>query len=212
MTWGNFFEANPAIPSLPVCTNCWHFIEEGDYETCFNLPLEEKCFRKIYVKHTKYDTIYLLLFLCYLHFSSVLQMRWWLCTVINLQVNLCQKLFFLQIMGRTCCVQKLFSMHTANPNPVQLTGKPCKSIPTGKYLLSLQGNPVLIAGSLFSLQGFPCISLYFPVRDCSAVIISAHNMFFPGLSLEFSSIELVIQWRASDKYLLVLIDFLFSNN
>ena len=34
-------------------------------------------------------------------------------------------------------------------------------------LLSLQGNPVLIAGSLFWLQGFPCISLYFPVRDCS---------------------------------------------
>ena len=60
--------------------------------------------------------------------------------------------------------------NTANPNPVQLTGKPCKSIPTGKYLLSLQGNPVLIAvgGSLFALQGFPCISLYFPVRDCSA--------------------------------------------
>ena len=27
----------------------------------------------------------------------------------------------------------------------------------------------------------------------NAVIISAHNMFFPGLSLEFSSIELVIQ-------------------
>ena len=27
--------------------------------------------------------------------------------------------------------------------------------------------PVLIAGSLFSLQGFPCKPLYFPVRDCS---------------------------------------------
>ena len=25
-----------------------------------------------------------------------------------IQVNLCQKLFFLQNMGRTCCVQKLF--------------------------------------------------------------------------------------------------------
>ena len=59
---------------------------------------------------------------------------------------------------------------TVNPNPVQLTAFPCESIPTGKNLLSLQGNPVLIAGSLFSLQGFPCISLYFPVRDCSAVL------------------------------------------
>ena len=27
-----------------------------------------------------------------------------------IQVNLCQKLFFLQNMGRTCCVQKLFWM------------------------------------------------------------------------------------------------------
>ena len=26
----------------------------------------------------------------------------------GVQVNLCQKLFFLQNMGRTCCVQKLF--------------------------------------------------------------------------------------------------------
>ena len=29
---------------------------------------------------------------------------------ILLKVNLCQKLFFLQNMGRTCCVQKLFWM------------------------------------------------------------------------------------------------------
>ena len=40
-------------------------------------------------------------------------------------------------------------VYTVNPNPVQLTAFPCKSIPTGKNLLSLQGNPVLIAGSLF---------------------------------------------------------------
>ena len=65
--------------------------------------------------------------------------------------------------------------YTVNPNPVQLTGKPCKSIPTGKYLLSLQGNPVLIAGSLFWLQGFPCISLYFPVRDCSVGFVLSFN-------------------------------------
>ena len=38
---------------------------------------------------------------------------------------------------------------TVNPNPVQLTAFPCKSILTGINLLSLQGNPVLIAGSLF---------------------------------------------------------------
>ena len=68
------------------------------------------------------------------------------------QVNLCQKLFFLQNMGRTCCVQKLFSMSET---------------------------------------------------------ISVHNMFSPGLSLEFSCIELVClssycglvdaKIRASDK-------------
>ena len=53
------------------------------------------------------------------------------------QVNLCQKLFFLQNMGSTCCVQKLFWMSET---------------------------------------------------------ISVHNMFSPGLSLEISCIELVIQW------------------
>ena len=47
------------------------------------------------------------------------------------QVNLCQKLFFLQNMGRTCCVQKLYWMSET---------------------------------------------------------ISVHNMFSPGLSLEFSCI------------------------
>ena len=31
-----------------------------------------------------------------------------------LQVNLCQKLFFLQKMGRTCCVQKFFKRGTAS--------------------------------------------------------------------------------------------------
>ena len=54
----------------------------------------------------------------------------------TLQVNLCQKLFFLQNMGRKWCVQKLFWMSET---------------------------------------------------------ISVHNMFSPGLSLEFSRIELVIQ-------------------
>ena len=55
----------------------------------------------------------------------------------RLQVNLCQKLFFLQIMRRTWCVQKLVWMSKT---------------------------------------------------------FSVHNMFSPGLSLEFSCIELVIQW------------------
>ena len=36
---------------------------------------------------------------------------------------------------------------------------PCEPIPTGKNLFSLKGTPFLIAGSLFSLQGFPCTSL-----------------------------------------------------
>ena len=49
---------------------------------------------------------------------------------------------------------------------------PCEPIPTGKNLFSLQGTPFLIAGSLFSLQGFPCKPLYFPVRDCSAVLFA----------------------------------------
>ena len=43
---------------------------------------------------------------------------------------------------------------------------PCEPIPIEKNLFSLQGTPDLITGSLFSLQGFPCKLLYFPVRDC----------------------------------------------
>ena len=54
----------------------------------------------------------------------------------EVQVNLCQKLFFLQNMGRTCCVQNFFKMSET---------------------------------------------------------ITVHNMFSPGLNLEFSCIELIIQ-------------------
>ena len=58
----------------------------------------------------------------------------------KVQVNLCQKLFFLHNMERMCCVQKLFWISET---------------------------------------------------------ISVHNMFSPGLSLEFSHIKLVIQWTIS---------------
>ena len=96
------------------------------------------------------------------------------------------KYLFLPIFGpfsrtakENCQIEKINSKFdhkfTANPNPVKLTGNPCKSIPTGKNLYSLQGTPVFIAGSLFSLQGFPCISLYFPVRDCSVEVVARGN-------------------------------------
>ena len=62
---------------------------------------------------------------------------WQHCCVEYVQVNLCQKLFFLQNMGRTCCVQKLFWMSET---------------------------------------------------------ISVHNMFSPGLSLEFNEQSVVILW------------------
>ena len=47
------------------------------------------------------------------------------------------------------------------------------------------GNPVLIAGILFSLQGFPYKTLYFPVRDCSVFEAAVFNQekFVPILSL-----------------------------
>ena len=41
---------------------------------------------------------------------NVLQSQILPCMEHVLQVNLCQKLFFLENMGRTCCVQKLFWM------------------------------------------------------------------------------------------------------
>ena len=55
----------------------------------------------------------------------------------EVHVNLCQKLFFLQNIRRTCCVQKLFWMSET---------------------------------------------------------ISVHNMFFPGMSLEFNEQSVVILW------------------
>ena len=93
---------------------------------------------------------------------------------------------------------------TVNPNPVQLTAFPCESIPTGKNLLSLQGNPVLIAGFLFSLQGFPCISLYFPVRDCSVYkkhfTIPLRSSHDPPTILQWPSNDppMILQWSSND--------------
>ena len=64
--------------------------------------------------------------------------------------------------------------YTANPNPVRLTGNSLWVNSHREKPVFITGNPcshyrvpVLITGSLFSLQGFPCKPLYFPVRDCS---------------------------------------------
>ena len=67
-----------------------------------------------------------------------------------------------------------------------LQGTPCKSIPTGKNLFLLQGTPVLIAGPLFSLQGFPCKPLYFLVRDCNVHNTNVITLFSTLHSLVFS--------------------------
>ena len=73
------------------------------------------------------------------HFTYKVSQSVWSAGKYLLQASLCQKLFFLQNMGRTCCVQKIFWMSET---------------------------------------------------------ISVHNMFSPGLSEEFSCIELVIQWTS----------------
>ena len=81
----------------------------------------------------------------------------------------------LQLVGEKRIL--LLLCHTANPNPVQLTGNPCKSIPTGKTLFSLQGTPVLIAGVCFHYRDFPVNPCNFPVRDCSVEVIkSGHSL------------------------------------
>ena len=43
-------------------------------------------------------------------FLCLVQLTYLIIKKFLVQVNLCQKLFFLQNMGRTCCVQKLFWM------------------------------------------------------------------------------------------------------
>ena len=79
-------------------------------------------------------------FVCLLFYGFLQDKTFWLRFMVysrpSIQVNLCQKLFFLQNLGRTCFVQKKRVSET----------------------------------------------------------ISVHNMFSPGLSLEFSCIELVFQW------------------
>ena len=54
---------------------------------------------------------------------------------------------------------------TANPNPVRLTGNSLLVNSHKEKRFSLQETSFLITGSLFSLQGFPCKPLYFPVKD-----------------------------------------------
>ena len=51
------------------------------------------------------------------------------------QVNLCQKLFFLQNMGRTCCVQKLFWM--SKTISVHNMFSPCSKLGIFMYILNL---------------------------------------------------------------------------
>ena len=58
----------------------------------------------------------------------------------------------------------IWILYTANPKPVRLTGN-------SLLVNSHREKPVFIAGILFSLQGFPCKILYFPVWDCSDVIV-----------------------------------------
>ena len=53
---------------------------------------------------------------------------------------------------------------------------------------------VLIAGSLFSLQGFPRISLYFPVRDCSTQILS---LFSSSKKLWFHCVDYTLHMKST---------------
>ena len=81
------------------------------------------------------------------------------------------------VVSYLCYLVKCWAC-TANRNPV-----PCEPIPTRKNLFSLQGTHALIAGSLFSLQGFPCKPLYFRVRDCSATsVFSKLSQFIESMS------------------------------
>ena len=65
----------------------------------------------------------------------------------------------------------IFFLYTANPNCVRLRGNPLLVNSHREKPVFITGNPVFIAGILFSLQGFPCKTLYFPVQDCSAYTV-----------------------------------------
>ena len=72
--------------------------------------------------HTKFGLIipYAITYICtftYIYYQSIWSV---------VQVNLCQKLLFLQNMGRTCCVQKLFGM--SKPISVHNMFFPCSEL------------------------------------------------------------------------------------
>ena len=75
------------------------------------------------------------------------------------------KLQFLQILAL-----KSTFMH-CKPEPCKAYRElPVSQFSQGKPVF-ITRNPLLIVGFLFSLQGFPCKPLYFPVRDCSVETI-----------------------------------------
>ena len=80
------------------------------------------------------------------------------------QVNLCQKLFFLQNMGRTCCVQKLFWM--AKTISVHNMFSPCSELGIFMYwtcnsMNNLSSYWVSWCKNKSFWQRFTCIE-----RDC----------------------------------------------
>ena len=87
------------------------------------------------------------------------------------------------------CKLKPWKAHKELPVSQFLQGKPCFHY--RKPLFSLQGTPVLIEGSLFSLQGFPCKPLYFPVRDCRV----ARTKIGSGMTLPLAGPTLILQFH-----------------
>ena len=75
----------------------------------FGWPLfsNQHAIQKKYLCNTNHDSA---LRISLLRWTYVLILKSLMQSMRSIQVNLCQKFFFLQNMGRTCCVQKLFWM------------------------------------------------------------------------------------------------------
>ena len=146
---------------LPVFHCSWSFqLLSTDYKKADLL----KC-TKMYTQNGPITN-----YLIYIHYIRQFFIKpYWFVISLKCKIALAFDLIAALSSARLVRVISAQLRYTANPNPVQLTAFPCKSIPSWKNLLSFQGISVLIASSLFWLQGFPCISLYFPVRDCSVL-------------------------------------------
>ena len=90
--------------------------------------------------------------------------------------------------------------HTANPFPVMKTGFSLWGNSHREKPVFITGNPVLIAGILFSSQGFPCEDPVLPCMGLQCKYSSLHvGSWYTIKSVQYLNFMLYIQTRVSNE-------------